>query len=53
MLEMVPYEVHTILTDQAIGTPLVRETMARGIHFAAQARNRNTIYSRPMRFDFI
>ena len=27
--------------------------MARGIQFAAQPRNRNTIYSRPMRFDMI
>ena len=53
MLEAVPYQVHTILTDRAIGTPLVRETMARGIQFAEQPRNRNTIYSRPMRFDMI
>jgi len=27
--------------------------MARGIQFAEQPRNRNTIYSRPMRFDMI
>jgi transposase InsO family protein len=40
MLEAVPYKVHTILTDN-------------GIHFAEQPRNRNTIYSRPMRFDMI
>jgi hypothetical protein len=53
MLEAVPYQVHTILTDRAIGTPLVQETMARGIQFAEQPRNRNTIYSRPMRFDMI
>ena len=53
MLEAVPYQVHTVLTDRAIGTPLVRETMARGIQFAEQPRNRNTIYSRPMRFDMI
>jgi Integrase core domain len=52
-LEAVPYQVHTILIDRAIGTPLVRETMARGIQFAEQPRNRNTIYSRPMRFDRI
>ena len=38
MLEAVPYQVHTILTDN-------------GIQFAEQPRNRNTIYSRPMRFD--
>jgi hypothetical protein len=40
MLEVVPYQVHTILTDN-------------GIQFAEQPRNRNTIYSRPMRFDMI
>ena len=40
MLEAVPYKVHTILTDN-------------GIQFAEQPRNRNTIYSRPMRFDMI
>ncbi|SFA62450.1 Integrase core domain-containing protein [Paracoccus halophilus] len=40
MLEAVPYQVHTILTDN-------------GIQFAEQPRNRNTIYSRPMRFDRI
>ena len=40
MLEAVPYQVHTILTDN-------------GIQFAEQPRNRNTICSRPMRFDMI
>jgi Integrase core domain len=40
VLETVPYLVHTILTDN-------------GIQFAEQPRNRNTIYSRPMRFDMI
>lgn len=40
MLETVPYQVHTILTDN-------------GIQFAEQPRTRNTIYSRPMRFDMI
>src|SRR5881394_1784732 len=40
MLEAVPYQVHTILTDNSI-------------QFAEQARNRNTVYSRPMRFDMI
>ena len=53
LLEAVPYQVHTILTDRAIGTPLVRVTMARGIQFAEQPRNRNTLYSRPMRFEMI
>ena len=40
MLYAVPYQVHTILTDN-------------GIQFAEQPRNRNTIYSRPKRFDMI
>ncbi len=40
LLEAVPYQVHTILTDN-------------GNQFAEQPRNRNTIYSRPMRFDMI
>ena len=40
MLEAVPYQVHTILTDN-------------GIQFAELPRNRNTIYSRQMRFDMI
>ncbi len=40
MLEAVPCEVHTILTDN-------------GIQFAAQPRKRNTIISRPVRFDVI
>ena len=35
-----PYLIHTILTDN-------------GIQFADQPRNRNTAYSRPMRFDLI
>ncbi len=40
MLEAVPCQVHTILTDN-------------GIRFAERPRNRNTIHSRPMRFDVI
>jgi len=40
VLEAMPYQVHTILTDN-------------GIQFAEQPRNRNTTYSRPMRFDMI
>ena len=39
-LEAVRYKVNTILTDNAI-------------QFAEQRRNRDTIYSRPMRFDMI
>ena len=40
LLEAVPYSIHTILTDN-------------GIQFAEQPRNRNTAYSRQMRFDMI
>jgi len=40
LLDAVPYRIHTILTDN-------------GIQFAEQPRNRNTIISRPMRFDTI
>jgi transposase InsO family protein len=36
----VPYRIHTILTDN-------------GIQFAEQPRNRNTAWSRQMRFDMI
>tara|TARA_R110000737_G_scaffold202952_1_gene222120 strand:+ start:1829 stop:2248 length:420 start_codon:yes stop_codon:yes gene_type:complete len=39
--------------DRAKGAPLVRATMARGIQFAAQPRNRNTAYSRQMHSDMI
>ena len=53
MLEAGQYQVHTVLTDRDMGTPPVRVTMARGIQFAEQPRNRNTAYSRPMRFDMI
>ena len=53
VLEAVPYKINIILTDRAIGTPLVRETMARGIQFAEQPRNRNTVISRLSRFDMI
>jgi transposase InsO family protein len=40
VLEAVPYKIHTILTDN-------------GIQFCEQPRNRNTAYSRSMRFDMI
>ncbi len=40
LLEAVPYQMHTILTDN-------------GIQFAEQPMNGNTIYSRPMQFDMI
>ena len=52
MLEAVPSQVHTILTEP----PAWRhrsEPDGGGIQFAEQPRNRNTIYSRPMRFDMI
>ena len=38
--EAVPYQVHTVLADN-------------GTQFAERPRNRNTIVSRPMRFDLI
>jgi transposase InsO family protein len=40
LLEVVPYRIHTLLTDH-------------GIQFAEQPRNRNTILSRQSRFDMI
>lgn len=40
LLDMVPYQIHTLLTDN-------------GIQFAEQPRNRNTILSRQSRFDMI
>lgn len=40
LLKTVTYRIHTILTDN-------------GIQFAEQPRNRNTAYSRQMRFDMI
>jgi hypothetical protein len=46
LLKEVHYRAHTILTDRAIGAPLVRPTMARGTQFAEQPRNRNTASSR-------
>ncbi|GLQ66598.1 hypothetical protein GCM10007870_21820 [Gluconobacter kondonii] len=39
-LSIIPYRIHTILTDN-------------GIQFADQPLNRNTAWSRPMRFDMI
>jgi IS30 family transposase len=53
MLEAVPYQVHTILTDRATEGATGSSPVARGIQFAEQPRNRNTIISRPMRFDMI
>ncbi len=55
MLESVPYQVHTILTDNHCPAgDLARPNLpGGGIQFAEQPRNRNTAYSRPMRFDMI
>jgi transposase InsO family protein len=48
LLKAVPYRIHTILTDN----PVLSE-VERGIQFAEQLRNRNTAWSRQMRFDMI
>ena len=48
LLKAVPYRVHTILTDN----PVLSEVEG-GIQFAEQPRNRNTAWSRQMRFDMI
>ena len=53
MLEAVPYQVHTILTERAIDGAAGSSPMASGIQVAEQPRNRNPIYSRPMRVDMI
>ncbi len=39
LIAAVPYRLHTVLPDRAIGTPLVRETMARGIQFTNRSRD--------------
>jgi hypothetical protein len=41
------------LTERSIEGAIGPSTMASGIQFAEQPRNRNTIYSRPIRFDMI
>jgi hypothetical protein len=38
LLKAVSYLIHKILTDRAIGAPLVRATIARGIQFTKQPR---------------
>ena len=40
----VPCALHTVPTDRAIGTPSVRETMARGIPFANRACDRHAFH---------
>ena len=53
VLEAVPYKIHTILPPSH-GLQANRERATdNGIQFAEQPRNRNTIYSRPMRFNMI
>jgi len=53
LLTLVHYRIHTLLTDRAIEGATGPSPMARGIQFAEQPRNRNTILSRPSRFDMI
>ncbi len=55
LLEAVPDRIHTILTDNRCPAgDLEKPKLPRGgIQFAEQPRNRNTINSRPMRFDMI
>jgi hypothetical protein len=48
LLKAVPYRTHTILTDNPVSSEVVR-----GIQLAEQPRNRNTAWSRQMRFDMI
>jgi hypothetical protein len=52
-LEPVPYKLPTLLTDQAIEGPIGPRSMARGIQFVEQPRNRSPILSRQSRFDMI
>jgi transposase-like protein len=39
LIAAVPYRLHIVLTDRAIGTPLVRVPMARGIQFTNHDRH--------------
>ena len=39
LIAAVTYRIHIVLTDRAIETPLVRETMARGIQFTNHDRH--------------
>ncbi len=48
LLKAVPYRIHTILTDNPVPSEV-----EGGIQFAEQPRNRNTAWSRQMRFDMI
>ena len=53
MLEVVPYRIHILLTDRASEGATGPSPLARGIQFAEQPTNRNTIVSRQSRFDMI
>ena len=53
LLEVVPYRIHTILTDRASKGATGASPLARGFQFAEQPRNRNTAISRMSRFDMI
>ena len=52
LLEVVPYRIHTILTEPPEWRHRFKPD-GGGIQFAEQPRNRNTPYPRPMRFDMI
>ena len=52
MLIVVPYKLHTILTEPLLVRHWFKPNSG-GIQFAEQPRNRNTIYSRKSRFDMI
>ena len=51
LLKAVPYRIHTILTDTDRDGLIRGINAKRGIQFAEQPRNRNTAWSRQMRFD--
>jgi transposase InsO family protein len=53
VLEAVPYRIHTILTPSHGLQANHCRAVDNGIQFAEQPRNRNTVTSRPMRFDMI
>ena len=53
VLEAVPYKIHTILPPSHRLHANDCRAMDNDIQFCEQPRNRNTPYSRPMRFDMI
>ncbi|WP_201150431.1 hypothetical protein [Rhodovulum sulfidophilum] len=42
-----PYRIHIALTDQAIGTPLIRMTMAHGVQLANRPQDRRAMAQFP------